>query len=176
MLAVIRVKCNDIDQILMHQAVVGRIDRHIPNVIFVREHDPRLNIISSLARMFVGLPFVPALVALAIVTARRIFTLLAAHLGRFDALVNVIAGLAIGQQFIARVALAIEASRRIHAFVPALIQFDPGALVYVAMQRFIALVGAVWFFVAYQLRVDTVTVRAHEILRIRARCVLSSGR
>lgn len=156
----------------MHQAVIGRVDRHVPDVVLVREYDPRLNIDPSLARVLVGLPLVPALVALAVVTAGRVLALLAAHLGLLDALVNVLAGLAVGQQLVAGVALAVEASRCVHTLVSALIQFDAGALVHVAVQRLVALVGAVRLFVAHQLRVNAIAVRAHEVLRIRARCVL----
>lgn len=172
LLAVIRIERNDVDQVLMHQTVIGRVDRHVPNVILVSKYDPRLNVVPSLARVLVGLPLVPALVAFAVETAGRILALLAAHLRRFDALVNVVAGLPVGQQLVAGIALAVEAGRRIHALVPALIQLDAGALVHVAVQRLVALVGAVRLFVTNQLRVDAVAVRAHEVLRIRARCVL----
>lgn len=158
----------------MHQAIVGRVDRHVPDVIFIREYDPRLNVIPALARMFVGLSFVPTLVAFAVISAGRVLALLAAHLGCLDALVDVVAGLAVGQQFIAGIALAIVAGRCVDAFMPALVQLDTSAFIHVAVQRFIALVGAIWFFVAHQLRVDAIAVRAHKVLRIRTRCILSS--
>lgn len=125
--------------------------------------------------MLVGLPLVPSLVALAIVTTRRVLAVLAAYLGCFDALVNIVAGLTIGQQLVARVALAIEASRRIHAFVSALIQFDTGALVDVAM-HLVTLVNAVRFLIAHQLRVNAVALSAHKVLRIRTCRVLSFRR
>lgn len=160
----------------MHQTVIGCVDRHVPNVILVSKYDPWLNVVPPLAGVLVSLPLVPTFVALAVETAGRVLALLAAHLRRLDALVDVIAGLAVGQQLVAGIAFAVETGRRVHAFVSALIQLDPGALVHVAMRRFVALIGAVRFFVANQLRVDAVAVRAHEVFRIRARCVLSFRR
>lgn len=126
--------------------------------------------------MFVGLSLVPTFVALAVITAGRVLALLAAHLRRLDALVDVVAGLAVGQQLVARVAFAVKAGRSVHALVSALIQLDTSALVHVAVQGLVTLVGAVRFLVAHQLRVDAVAVRAHEILRIRARGVSPFGR
>lgn len=149
----------------MHQTVVGRVDRHVPDVILIRKYDPRLNIVLALAGVLVGLPFVPAVIALAIISAGRVLALLAAHLGRLDTLVNVIAGLTVSQQLVTGVTFAVETGRRVHAFVTALIQLDTSALVHVAVQL-VALIGAVRFLVAHQLRVDALTVRAHEVLWI----------
>jgi len=127
----------------MHQAIVGRVDRHISNVIFIREYDPRLNVVSALARMLVGFSFIPTLIAFAVISARRILALLAAHLRRFNAFVDVVAGLPIGQQFVTRIAFAVEAGRGVDTFVSALIHLDMSALVHVAVQRLVTLVGAV---------------------------------
>lgn len=160
----------------MHQTVIVRVDRHVPDVIFVREHDPRLNVVPALARVFVSLSLVPAFVALAVITAGRVLALLAAHLRRLDALVDVVAGLTVRQQLVAGIALAVEAGRGVHALVSALIQLDTSALVHVAVQGLVALIGAVRLFVAHQLRVDALAVRAHEILWIWTCSVFPFGR
>lgn len=160
----------------MHQAIVGRVDRHVSDVILVRKYDPRLNVVSALARVLVGLSFVPALVALAIVTAGRVLALLAAHLRRFDTLVDIVARFTVGQELVPGIAFAVEAGRRVYALVSALIQLDASAFVHTAVWRLVALIGAVRLFVAHQLRVDAVAIRAHEVLRIRARSVFSFRR
>lgn len=160
----------------MHQAIIGRVDRHVSDVIFIREYDPRLNVVPALACMLIGFSFVPTLVAFAVISAGRVLALLTAHLRRLDALVDVVAGLAVGQQFIAGIALAVVAGRGVHTLVSALVHLDTSALVHVAVQRLVALISAVRFLVAHQLRVDAITVCAHEILRIRTRCILSSRR
>lgn len=65
---------------------------------------------------------------------------------------------------VSAVALAIESGGRVHALVSALIQFNFGAFVDVAVERFVAVVRTVGHLVAHQRGVDALPVVAPELL------------
>lgn len=163
LLRVVSVQCNDIDKILVHQAVIGCVYGHVPDVVFISENDPGLHVVPPLASVFIGRALVPVVVALAVEASRRVLTLLAADLRGLRALVYVLAGLAVVQKLVPRIALAVVARRGVNTFVPALIHLHPGALVYVTVGWLVTLVSTVWILVADQSLVDTVPIGAHEL-------------
>lgn len=122
--------------------------------------------------MFVGCPFVPLLVALAIETAGCIFALLAANLRSFDTLVDIGACFSIGQKLVARIAFAVIARWCIDASMTALIELNAKTLVDVAMRWLVTLVRTIWLLIAHELLIDTRTIGALKFVRIRARIVL----
>lgn len=67
----------------MDDVVLVGVDRYIPDVVLVRENQPRCYIIFAFAGVFVALSLVKLLVTFAIVTAGGVGAVLGAHSGRF---------------------------------------------------------------------------------------------
>lgn len=155
----------------MHQIHYATIDRHVAQIVFVREHNPRLNVVLSLARVLIILAFVVAFVALAVVAARRVRAMLRAYAWRFETFIDVGARFSVRQQFVALIAVAVVTGECVNAFVATLMDLHFGAFVDVAMQRFIGFIAAIGHFVAHQLVVDALTVGACELTGC-ACCVL----
>lgn len=80
------------------------------------------------------------------------------------AFINVVTGLFVWQQFVALVALAVEASRVVDAFLATLVVFRLEALVDAAEGRFVRLVGAVASLVAHLALRNALSVAALELV------------
>ena len=131
----------------MHQAVVGGVDGHVPDVVLVGENEPGYDVVPSFARVLVGSAFVPVIITLAVEAPRCVVTLLAAHLRRLRTLIYIFASLPIVQKPVSRITLAIVTRWRIDTLVGALVHFHEGALVYVTVGWLVALVRTIWFLV-----------------------------
>ena len=131
----------------MHQTVVGSVDGHVPDVVLVREDEPRYDVVPSFARVLVGGAFVPVIITLAVEATRCVLTLLAAHLRRLRTLVYILASLPIVQKPVSWITLAIVARRRVDTLVGALVHFHEGALVYITVSWLVALVCTIRFLV-----------------------------
>uniref|UniRef100_A0A2M4D189 Secreted protein n=1 Tax=Anopheles darlingi TaxID=43151 RepID=A0A2M4D189_ANODA len=167
----VEVDRDHVHQVLVDQVVLVAVDRHVAHVVLVAEDEPRFRPVLALARVLVILPLVVPLVALAVIAARCVGAVLRAHARCFDALVNVRAGLAILQQFVALVAVTVVAGERVNALVAAPVNLDLGTLVDVAVQRFVRLVRTVRYLVADELIVDALAAGAGK-LAVRAGRVL----
>lgn len=91
LLRVIEIQRDHVQQVLVVERVLGRVQRHVSHVVFVREHQPRLGLVASLARAFVGRPVVIRLVAFTVKRPRRVQTILRTRARHFRALVDVLA-------------------------------------------------------------------------------------
>lgn len=168
---VIGIQSDDVNEILVHEAVPLGVGRHVPHVVFVREYNPRFDSVAALASVLVRGSLVPRLVAFAIESSRRVFALLTANLGSLDALVDIGARLPVVEELVPGVALAVITRRCVHASVTALIELGAETLVDVAVSRLVALVGTIRLLVAHQLLIYACPVCALEVVRIRARIV-----
>lgn len=105
--------------------------------------------------------------------ARRILALLAADPGRLGALVDVGARLAVVEQLVPGIALAVVGGGRVNATMAALVELDASALVDVAVGWLVRAVLAVEGLVADELLLDALARGAAELIGIRAGRVLA---
>lgn len=96
--SVVKVQRHHIEQVLVAERVLGRVQRHVAHVVLVGEHQPRPGPVPAFARPLVRRPVVVRLVALAVVRPGRVQAVLRARARHFGALVHVLACLAVRHQ------------------------------------------------------------------------------
>lgn len=73
----------------MDQIVHLRVDRHVSDVVFVGEHDPRFDFVAPFASVLVQFAVVILIITFAVKASRRVRAVLGTDLWRFDALIDV---------------------------------------------------------------------------------------
>lgn len=159
----VKINGHNIAQIHLHQVVQITIQTSVSEVVAIAEDQPWRNIVFSLARVAIQLAVVIGQVAFTEVGTRRVDAILAAHRGFGPALVYVGAGLAVLEQFIALVALAVEAGQGVDTLVLALVQLHLGTLIHVAVGWLVRAIRAVLLLVAHTLIRNALAALAPEL-------------
>lgn len=165
----------------MHQVILPSIDGHVSDIVFIGEQNPGLDFISSLARVFIGLPVVIPFIALAIMPTRGVGTVLGAHTRGLCAFINISTSFPIRQKptkreivniptsiiclnclLVSLITVAVKACECIDALMPATVHLHFGAFIHVTMQWLIRLVRTIRYLVADQMIVNALAVRALE--------------
>lgn len=147
----------------MNDVVLRAIDGNISDVIFVGEDKPWLFFVLALARMFIVLSLVVALIALTIETSRCVGAVLRANARFLQTFIDIRASFSVGQQLVALITVAIEARQSINAFMSALMNFHLRAFVDITVKWFIRFVSAIGNFVANEGIVDALSIVASEL-------------
>ena len=162
---VIIVKRHHVSQILMNQVVMGSICRHVSQVVFVGEQNPRLNrLIPSFTSPEVGFTSVETLITLASKTSWTVDTLLAtgAISWQFLTLIDVHTGFSILHQFVTWVTCALVTIRGVNTLVLTPVVLHPGTFILATMKRLITLIATIIIFVTNKLVVDALFVSTLE--------------
>lgn len=124
----VKVQGHHAGQALQDERVGLAVGRQVPQVVAVAEDEVRRDVAVLPTAVAVRLPEVPR-GAFADVRAHGVLADLAAHSGRLSALVQVVAGLAVGHEPVAGAADADEAGGRVGAVVVTVVDGRVGAFV-----------------------------------------------
>ncbi len=178
-IAIMVVQADNVAQLTLDQAHLGRVRAHVSNVESVAENDPGLDVIDSLASLAVAFTLIEIRVTFAAVRAWGVDTVLRASSGDLNTFIDVLASFAISHEFVSFVTFTSESFFGVDTFVIASIVLNASAFIDTTMQGFVAAIGAIFLFVTDQVIADAFLVvntrdRLALELVVSARAVLAA--